>query len=207
MKDILDREIPDGSLVIGMIVSRDSDGMRFGIFKDNKCIWKRWGLMKSKPRNVYLVENPSEKELEIKQEIFDELHKKKLAEKQEEEHKKSLKRIPKNDLIVGGYYLDDKGGQWCYLGFSTVSITITDGYNRVVEEPEIKHGYCYVQIWRQSKTMVSNVVVLKHSKRFVGTFEPEAERRVDMGNLKESKKDDWYSGNVTTTEISLGETK
>lgn len=202
MKDILGREIPEGSLVIGMIVSRDSDGMRFGVFRDNQCVWRKYGLMKSKPRNVYLVENPSQQELKIKQEILEELNKKELEEKQKKDERKLLKRIPTKQLVIGEIYKDDKGGKWVYFGLSSVKTTVTDGYGRHVKEPEIKHGYCYLPQWRSID--LSHVSVLKNPKKLVEKLEiTDNTQRVDLSNLVCTKKVNWHNDNKCTTEIIL----
>lgn len=201
MKDILDREIPDKSLVIGMIVSRDSDGMRFGVFKDNQCVWRKYGLMKSKPRNVYLVENPSEKELKIKQEILEGLRKKKLELEQLKDKRKALKRIPTKQLVIGEIYKDDKGGKWVYLGLSSVKTTVTDGYGRHVKEPEIKHGYCYLPQWRS--TNLSRVNILKNPKKLVEKLETtDSTERIDLNNLVHTSRS-LFSSTFVTTEIIL----
>ena len=202
MKDILDREIPDESLVIGMIVSRDSDGMRFGVFKDNKCVWRKYGLMKSKPRNVYLVQFPSAQELKIKQEILGEIHKKELEGKQRKDERKLLKRIPTKQLVIGEIYKDDKGDKWVYFGLSSVKTTVTNGYGRQIEKPDVKHGYCYLPQWRS--TDLSRVSVLKNPKKLVEKLEiTDNTQRVDLSNLVCTKKVNWYNDNKCTTEIIL----
>lgn len=202
MKDILGREIPEGSLVIGMIVSRDSDGMRFGVFKGNTCVWRKYSLKKSKPGNVYLVENPSQQELKIKQEILEELNKKELEEKQKKDERKLLKRIPTKQLVIGEIYNDDKGGKWVYFGLSSVKTTVTDEYGRQIENPDVKHGYCYLPQWRS--TDLSRVSVLKNPKKLVEKLEvTDNTQKVDLSNLVYTKRVNWYNGNKCTTEIIL----
>lgn len=203
MKDILNREIPDDSLVIGMIVSRDSDGMRFGVSQGEHVGWQRYGLVRSKPRNVYLVEHPSEQELKIKQEITDAIHKEELEKEVKDNKRKALKRIPTKQLVPGGYYTDDKGNNWCYLGKATVKSTVTDDYSRVISGPDEEHGYCYVSQWHLPKLYFMEV--FKSPKKLVNTWEPEGKQKIDMGNLKETiVGTSWYNGKrYSTTEVTL----
>lgn len=181
MRDILGREVPEGALVIGMTIGRGSDGMRFGIAQGESYVWKHWGLTKSRVFNVYLVENPSEQELRIKQEILDEIHKKELANEQKKQQRKALKRIPTKQLVIGGHYTDDKGRDWCYLGKATVKVTVKDGYDRIVVNPQEKYGYCYVNRWALPN--ISYVEVLRCPKKLVSTWKPRETERVDLNNL------------------------
>lgn len=122
MKDCLGREIKQGDLVIGMVISRDSDGMRFGIATDKNIQWARIYSGKvslgkiSTTSNMYLVENPCDKEIEIKNKIvkiMDEYNAKLLKIK-------SLKAIPSKQLEIGKSYKDEKGSEYIYLGYGKV---------------------------------------------------------------------------------------
>jgi len=72
MFDVLGREVKENDLVLGMVISRDSDGIRFGVSDGKSVTWSTRNCgctFKSVMSNIYLIENPSEKELEIKQQI------------------------------------------------------------------------------------------------------------------------------------------
>ena len=197
MKDILGREIPSGSLVLGMIVSRDSDGMRFGIAQDTSVIW-RYGTV-SKPRNVYFIENPSEQEILIKQEVGQQILKNQKEVEESERLRKEKKRIPKKELAVGGYYKDDKGDKLLYFGKCKVVTYRIDGFGREYNREE-KVGYGYLESWRFPK--ISRVKVVKNPYKLVDTWEPEESKRVDMSNLKETESM-WIGDRKITTEIIL----
>ena len=61
MKDILQREINTGDLVVGMVIGRDSDGMRFGVYNGNSVDFMCYnsGLITSVLRNLYVITNPT----------------------------------------------------------------------------------------------------------------------------------------------------
>ena len=98
MKDILGRELKDGDLCIGMAIGRNSHGMHIGIFKGSSVVHLSYGgISKSSTSNTYLIENPNEQELAIKEEV------QKLLDKEAEERRRkaSLKTIPLSKLEVG----------------------------------------------------------------------------------------------------------
>lgn len=197
MKDILDREIPEGALVLGMIVSRDSDGMRFGIAQGASVTW-RYGTA-SRPRNIYLIENPSEQEILVKQEIERRILKNQKAAEESKRLRKETKRIPKKDLVVGGYYKDDNGSKMLYFGKCKVVTYRTDGWGREYGRKE-KVGYGYLESWRFPK--ISRVKVVKNPYKLVDTWEPEESKIVDMSNLKETENT-LFGYRKQTTEIIL----
>ena len=70
--DILGRTPKEFDLILTMIVSRDSDGMRYGIWHKNMIYsTSRYhytrSVVKSVPSNFYIIENPIDKELEVKE--------------------------------------------------------------------------------------------------------------------------------------------
>lgn len=199
MKDILGREIPNGSLVLGMIVSRDSDGMRFGIAQDTSVIW-RYGTV-SKIRNVYLIENQSEQEVLIKQEIEQQILENQKEAEESKRLRKETKRIPKKDLVVGGYYKDGNGSKMLYFGKCKVVTYITDGWGREYGREE-NVGYGYLESWRFPK--ISRVKVVKNPYKLVDTWKPEESKIVDMSNLKETENMSFGYYKITTEIILEG---
>lgn len=185
MKDILGRELQDGDMCIGMAIGRYSHGMRIGVFKGASVVYLGTNesyIDKSHTSNTYLIENPTEKELEIKYKINT------FLQQEEEERKKkaSVKTIPLNRLEIGGIYKDVNGRIYVYLGKRKV--TLEDFYRDNKEE---KEGQCFVYIYSiDNKTddgirdeiltidtyrRTHSVDVLKGNKRLV-----ELIRKVDL---------------------------
>ena len=183
MKDILGREITDGDLCIGMAIGRDSSGMHLGVFKGSSIrylsnylnpVTKSKTLHKSSARNIYLIENPTQRELNIKYEILKYLE----AEEQERRERNQIKTIPPSKLEVGGLYEDNRGNQYIYLGKRKVTVSVKD-YNY----EKIEEGNCFVSICYKPEdtdqliidkvsyinpyTYSSNITVLKGNKKLV----------------------------------------
>lgn len=138
MNDILGRELKDGDLCIGMAIGRNSHGMHIGIFKGSSVCYLSYNkkhVDKSCTSNTYLIENPTEKELEIKNKV------QKLLDEEEKERKRkaSLKTIPLGKLEVGGVYKDAQGFNYVYLGKRKV--VFEDLYRNTKSEQE---GHCFV---------------------------------------------------------------
>lgn len=142
MNDILGRELKDGDLCIGMAIGRNSSGMHIGILKglsivylshDEECICK------TSPMNRYLIENPTEQELAIKEKV------QKLLDEEENERKRkaSLETIPLSKLEVGGVYQTANGLTYVYLGKRKV--IFEDLWKR--KKIEEKEGNCFASIW------------------------------------------------------------
>ena len=103
MRDLLDRELKNGDMCIGMAIGRNSSGMHLGIFQGSSVVYLSHNekyINKSCTSNTYLIENPTEKELEIKNKIQKLL----IEEANERERKAKLKTIPISKLEVGGIY-------------------------------------------------------------------------------------------------------
>lgn len=146
MKDILGRELKDGDLCIGMAIGRDSRGMYIGVFKGQSVVHLSRDekyISKSSTSNTYLIENPTEQELAIKEKV-----QKLLAEEEKERARKaSLKTIPLKDLEVGGIYKNTQGDTYIYLGKRKV--TFEDLWRKTKKEEE---GNCFVYIYSIDKT-------------------------------------------------------
>lgn len=129
MKDILNRELHDYDLVIGMIISRHSDGMRFGVWKDNSVFWENG--TRSNVRNIYLVGNPSKEETVIKNKICEKI------EEQGKAKEVKLKYIKPKELGIGRIYETAIGLRFAYLGRGNLDIISNNKENS-------SYGYLYL---------------------------------------------------------------
>lgn len=168
MQDILQREINVGDLVLGMIVSRDSDGMRFGVYNGSSVDSLKYDryLVTSVMRNMYLIANPTEEERQIKNKIIQMVNDQNEARKTAEEAKKALTRIPKKDLVVGEYYRDDTDRTFFYLGKGTV--TTYDNWKHYVKD---ESGYIYLRPLEYNNSFRVDITVNKSLRKIV-TKEP-----------------------------------
>ena len=139
MKDILGRELKDGDLCVGMAIGRNSHGMHIGIFQGSSVVHLSYGgISKSCTSNTYLIENPNEQELAIKEKV------RKLLDEEENERKRkaSLKTIPLNKLEIGGVYKTTQGCTYVYLGKR--KIIFEDLWRKTKREEE---GNCFASIY------------------------------------------------------------
>ena len=137
--DILGRTPKENDLIICMIISRDSDGMRYGIWHDGKVYSKsRYSadLIKSVPCNFYIVENAVEKELQIKEKLIQDLN----DYINKENMYKKTKPLKASEYIVGHCYEDRKGHKHVYLGKGRVTYL---GRGSVIYDFE---GYLYLPL-------------------------------------------------------------
>lgn len=147
MRDVLDNEINPGDFVIGMIVSRDSDGIRFGIANEKTITWgsfyndEIFSLTTSTVRNIYKLVNLSEKEWDIKTKLEKKIEGKKQNEERLKAEKKALKRIQSKDLIIGKSYEGEKrsGNRFIYLGYGSVREVDSRG-----DDEDFKEGFIYL---------------------------------------------------------------
>lgn len=142
MNDILGRELKDGDLCVGMAIGRNSKGMHIGVFKGSSVVYLSFNeeyINKSCTSNTYLIENPTEQELTIK----DKIQKLLIAEENERKRKSSLKTIPLNKLEVGGIYKSTNNELYIYLGKRKVTFETPYKY----EEPKIEEGNCFEYIY------------------------------------------------------------
>ena len=187
MNDILGRELKDGDLCIGMAIGRDSRGMHIGVFQGSSVVYlnsyNEEYIHKSCTSNTYLIENPTEQELSIKEKVLKLLTK----EEEERERKAKIKTIPLSKLEVGGIYKTTSDILYVYLGKRKV--TFEDLYSKT---EEVKEGNCFVYIYsiedRTDKDILDrlldirsynggshNVDILKGNKKFT-----EMVRKVDL---------------------------
>lgn len=140
MTDILGRELKDGDLCIGMAIGRYSSGMHIGVFQGQSVVHLcgEKSLSKSCTSNTYLIENPTAKELAIKEKV------EMLLKEEEDERarKASLKTIPLKELEVGGIYKSTQGSTYIYLGKRKV--IFEDLWRRTKSEEE---GNCFVGVY------------------------------------------------------------
>lgn len=154
MEDILGRELKDGDLCIGMAIGRDSRGMHIGVFQGSSVVYTYNGkyLSKSCTSNTYLIENPTEQELIIKEKV------QKLLKEEEEERKRkaSIKTIPLSKLEVGGVYKTAQGETYVYLGKRKV--ILEDLWRKTKKEEE---GNCFAYVFYIDEDKTTEEDILK----------------------------------------------
>ena len=142
MNDILGRELKDGDLCIGMAIGRNSRGMHIGVFKGSSVVYlspyNEEYIYKSCTSNTYLIENPTEQELVIKEKVL------KLLAKEEEERKRKagMKTIPLSKLEVGGIYKTIQNDLYMYLGKRKV--IFEEFYKKT---KDIEEGNCFIYLY------------------------------------------------------------
>ena len=140
MKDILGRELKDGDLCIGMAIGRNSHGMHIGVFQGSSVVhlsYNEKSISKSCTSNTYLIENPTEQELVIKEKVQKLL----IEEENERKRKANLKTIPLSKLEVGGIYKTTQGKMYVYLGKRKV---IFEALCRKTKKEESGNCFAYV---------------------------------------------------------------
>ncbi|MBY6838692.1 hypothetical protein [Clostridium botulinum] len=179
MEDILGREINIDDLVLTKASGRHSSGMKIGIWNGTSITYE---YNSSICNQVYLIENPSEKDLEIKNKIL------KIQQGREEKAKKlrdkkmSKKKIPQKDLIIGKTYLDDEDYKWIYLGKGTVFkyIKYRGEYNYSLESEQT--GLIYIKVYSKDENnynTFNNYKIVKTPKRLVEKIEDVFEFNLD----------------------------
>ena len=201
MKDILGRELKDGDLCIGMAIGRKSHGMHIGVFKGQSVAHltrNEKSLSKSSTSNTYLIENPTEQELAIKEKV-----EKLLAEEESERARKaSLKTIPLKDLEVGGIYKSTNGRTYIYLGKRKVIFEDLKRKTRSEEE-----GNCFVWIYsfndKTDSAILDRVLEINtyHGRHYVDVLKgnkklTEMVKKVDLEfPLVKVKENSWSYNN------------
>lgn len=167
MKDILNREINIGDLVLTKASGRHSSGMKIGIWNGTSITYE---YNSSICNQVYLIENPSEKDLDVKNKIIKKQQKYKEETRKEKEKRMSKKKIPQKELIIGQTYLDDEDYKWIYFGKGTVYTYAQhrNEYNYKLDEEQT--GLIYIKLYSGDKNnfrTFENYYVLKTPKRLV----------------------------------------
>ena len=140
MKDLLGRELKDGDLCIGMAIGRDSRGMHLGIFQGQSVVYLSHNeqyINKSCTSNTYLIANPTEEELIVKEKIQKLLDKEAAKRKAKQE----MKTISLKELEIGGVYRSTQDVYFVYLGKKKVTSTISS-----YSWSEEKEGQCFLRI-------------------------------------------------------------
>lgn len=140
MKDILNRELHDYDLVIGMIISRYSDGLRYGVWQGNSVVWQNG--IKSNVTNIYLVESPNEEEIVIRDKITERI-------KKEAKEKERIEYISAKEIKIGNIYETLGGVQYAYLGKGHLSIKGTEEISR--------DGYLYFLVYPWENSSIKSM--------------------------------------------------
>lgn len=155
MKDILGRELKDGDLCIGMAIGRNSHGMHIGVFQGSSVVhlsYNEKSIRKSCTSNTYLIENPTEQELVIKEKVQKLL----IEEENERKRKANLKTVPLSKLEVGGIYKTTQGEMYVYLGKRKV---IFEDLCRKTKKEE--SGNCFAYIYYIEDRTTDNEILDK----------------------------------------------
>lgn len=182
--DILGRELKENDLVVAMAIGKYSRGMKVGLWNGSSVTYK--GNCKSKPYNIYLINNPDEEELKIKEQILSDIKKEEDEVLKLKLEKKLKKKIPNKEIKPFNWYEDDNDEEWLYLGYGTITTYGVYEYTKEKHSIINREGYIYVQklddydyIGRWSK-------VLKNPKKLVEKLgkavEPFEELKVDNWN-------------------------
>jgi hypothetical protein len=124
-----------------MAIGRNSRGMHIGIFQGSSIVYTSYDeecLNKSCTSNTYLIENPTEQELIIKEKVQRLL----LEEENERKRKASLKTIPLKELVVGGIYETVQGDMYMYLGKRKV---VFEDFRKKTNKEE--YGNCFAYLY------------------------------------------------------------
>lgn len=172
MKDVLGREIKDGDMCVGMAIGKYSSGMHIGVARGCSVCYLSYGgtLRKSCTSNMYLIVNPTQQELELKQEIVHLLN----EEDELKKKKTQMKTIPLGKLVIGGIYKSTNDDCWLYLGKRTV--TLQDFAYRT-EKSETGHCFAPVYLNDTESEMIASIL-------FVSTYHREYRVSVIKGNKK-----------------------
>ena len=176
MRDLLGRELKDGDMCIGMAIGRDSRGMHLGIFQGSSVVYLSYNeeyINKSCTSNTYLIENPTEKELEVR----DKIQKLMDEEVKERERKANLKTIPLSKLEVGGIYKTTQGDFYMYLGKRTV--TFEDKMSNWRSDKQ--EGNCFVYVYSYEDKTDEEIIDRSVS---INTYRGEHNVTVLKGNKK-----------------------
>lgn len=175
MRDLLGRELKDGDMCIGMAIGRNSHGMHLGVFQGQSVVYLSYNeehLNKSCTSNTYLIENPTEKELEVR----DKIQKLMAKEMKERERKANLKTIPLSKLEVGGIYKTTQGNFYMYLGKRTVTFEDKMSNGRSKQE-----GNCFVYVYSYENKTDEEIIDRSVS---INTYRGEHNVTVLKGNKK-----------------------
>lgn len=171
--DILGRELKENDLVVAMATGKYSNGMRVGLWNGTSVTYKN--NCKSKPYNVYLINNPDETELEIKEQILKDIKEDEEKALEEKLKRKAKKSLSKEEITPFNSYLDDKNEEWIYLGYGTISTWNTDTYSKEKYNTQTKKGYIYVKRMNDYDYVGRWSTVLKHPKKLVKKLDKSIE--------------------------------
>ncbi len=187
-------------MCIGMSIGRNSSGMHLGVFQGSSVVYLSYNgeyINKSCTSNTYLIANPTEEELVVKNKIQKLL----IEEANERERKANLKTITLSKLEVGGIYKTIQDQTYMYLGKRKVTL---EDFERNLKDTS--EGHCFVYIYSfEDKTDEEiidgmlcintyrgkhNIDILKGNKKLT-----ELVRKVNLKFplIKEKKNDSsWY---------------
>lgn len=114
MKDILGRDVHIDDLVVAKGTGRYNSGLRVGLMREKSVRFRNGST--AGYGELFKITNPTQEELEIKEDILKYEKDREDARIEAEKERKSKRAIPKKELEIGRMYMDDKGNKMYYLG-------------------------------------------------------------------------------------------
>lgn len=162
MRDILGRVIKENDLVVAKGTGRYNRGLRVGVYKEPSIYFGvSYGTYKrGMYSQLFLIENPSPTEEEIRKKILGEIELQKQRTEEAKKERQAKKVIPKKELKIGTVYLDDRGDKYVYLGKC---------------EDENKVGYGYIRKYDREtfELKIDNYDIRKTPRRLVEVVEED----------------------------------
>lgn len=140
LKDILGRTIKDYDIVVAKGTGRDVVRMTVGVWRGKSIVYGNGG--KRSVGDVFLVEHPGEKELEIKNRLIRILK----EEDRIKQQKAKTKCMSLHQLEIGGIYKGLNQGEYVYLGKKTVTVEKCNMQGKW-EMCSEEFGNCFVSIY------------------------------------------------------------
>lgn len=144
MKDILGRVVKMDDLVVCKGTGRHSKGMRIGVQRENSVLFSNGNH--TSYGELFVIKNPTEEELELKQQILKQESDALEAKKQQIAARKALTAIKKKDLQIGKIYKDDLDRYMCYLGKASYTRYKDEWNNRWCLVEEVEDDYVLIEL-------------------------------------------------------------
>lgn len=143
MRELLGRELKIDDLVVVKGTGRYNLGLRIGIYCGSSVEFEGG---KTSYTECFLVENPSEKELEVKNNILEARRKSEEMKLRKKEEAKKVKAIPYKDIIKGKIYKNADGNMYIYLGYGVFNQKNPANYSRRRSMMNME-GHIYIPVY------------------------------------------------------------
>lgn len=164
MQDIIGRELIDGDFAVVAIGRQGGCDMFRGVVYNNYLYYEtpvycngssKKSIYKTKGSNLYKIENPTQKEIQLKDSILQKVIADKNKENELKRKKKEANAIRAKDLKKGSFYVAENGTLVQYLGYGTVtkfrskygySLSKNNDYDNYEQNSTpSKEGYIYIE--------------------------------------------------------------